>query len=394
VDASEAKRIIARFLDLIREPVMQGLEDAIPDAGPYASELYEPMLRYPRRRAKLLRPALCIAAAMATGGMLEQALPTAVAIELYHNAFLIHDDVEDRSLQRRGGDTLYRELGMSAAMNVGDGMLALALGPLLENTKVLGLGPALRVLEAMREMAVETAEGQALELDWIRRGVWQLADDDYITMVHKKTGHYTFINPVRLGGLIGGAEPSAAHALDAYATKCGIAFQIADDLLNLQGAEATTGKEWAGDLAEGKRTLILLHALRAATAHERATALEILARPRPEEPSANLLRQRAALARLRAMHDEGRLQAEELSDLEALLATEEEEGQPDRPKSPEDVAFLFELVRRRGSMEHARRIAVEYSRRARARLEEAALPAGQPHEFLEAVAVYAVQRNV
>jgi geranylgeranyl diphosphate synthase type II len=88
------------------------------------------MLDYPLREAKALRPAMCIATCRALGGSTEGVLQSATVLELYHNAFLIHDDVEDESEKRRDGTTLHRAHGVPVAINVGDGMLALALEPL------------------------------------------------------------------------------------------------------------------------------------------------------------------------------------------------------------------------------------------------------------------------
>src|SRR5689334_17738045 len=119
----------------------------VPRERPQTAFLYELMLDYPQREAKGLRPALCIATCRALGGTLEAALRSAAALELYHNAFLIHDDIEDESLLRRGRPTLHQEHGVPIAINVGDAMLALSLQPLLDNMGSIGLGPSLRILQ-------------------------------------------------------------------------------------------------------------------------------------------------------------------------------------------------------------------------------------------------------
>src|SRR6185503_211786 len=129
-----------------------------------SSILYDLVMDYPLRPAKALRPSLCIATCRALGGMLEAVLPSAAVLELYHNAFLIHDDIEDDSVKRRGGDTLHLAYGVPIAINVGDTMLAMALDPLLDNMRLVGMGKALRVLRTVSRMARESAEGQAIEL--------------------------------------------------------------------------------------------------------------------------------------------------------------------------------------------------------------------------------------
>ncbi len=135
---------------------------------------------------KALRPALSIAACLGLGGHLEAVLPTAATLELYHNAFLIHDDIEDESWWRRGKPTLHIDHGVPIAINVGDAMLSLSLQPLLDNVERVGLGPALRILRAVAKMTRLTVDGQALELDWVRSNRWRLNDADYLKMVELK----------------------------------------------------------------------------------------------------------------------------------------------------------------------------------------------------------------
>ena len=162
------------YLQDVRSLVIEELQSQLPPDGPWTGRLYERMLDYPLRAAKALRPALCIATCRALGGALGSVLPTATSLELFHNAFLVHDDVEDGSELRRGGPTLCREVGVPVAVNVGDGMLAMALRPLLRNSRLLGVQQGLAVMERVVEMAQRSAEGQALELEWIRTGTWAL----------------------------------------------------------------------------------------------------------------------------------------------------------------------------------------------------------------------------
>ena len=224
--------------------------------------LYDLILDYPLRGGKALRPALSIATCLGLGGHLEAILPTAATLELYHNAFLIHDDIEDESWTRRGKPTLHIDHGIPIAVNVGDAMLSLSLQPLLDNVERVGLGPALRILRAVAHMTRRTVEGQALELDWVRNNTWQLDDADYLEMVELKTSWYSFITPLQVGAVAAGAGPEQLEPLEALGRHLGAAFQITDDLLNLRADPEDYGKEIGGDLWEGKRTLMLLHALR------------------------------------------------------------------------------------------------------------------------------------
>lgn len=116
------------YLEDVRTLVLDDIRARLP-TGEATSRLYAMVLEYPLRSAKALRPALCLATCRAIGGSLAVALPSATALELYHNAFLIHDDIEDGSETRRGSPTLHRAHGVPMAVNVGDAMLALALAP-------------------------------------------------------------------------------------------------------------------------------------------------------------------------------------------------------------------------------------------------------------------------
>ncbi len=213
----------AAYMADCRGLVLSELRALVPKAPRFKSILYDLMLDYPERSAKALRPALCIATCRALGGPLGGVLQSAAVLELYHNAFLIHDDIEDGSEKRRDGNTLHRSQGIPIALNVGDAMLALALQPLFDNMRLLGLGKALRILNAVAEMARHTAEGQALELSWIRDETWELDDLDYLRMVQRKTTWYTFITPVVVGALVAGATEAQTAQLRLFATALGSA---------------------------------------------------------------------------------------------------------------------------------------------------------------------------
>jgi geranylgeranyl diphosphate synthase, type II len=388
--ADDVDRVdLARYLAECRAMVLDEIRAMVPQDGRAARVLYDLMLDYPMRDAKGLRPALCVAACRALGGPLEGALPSAAVLELYHNAFLIHDDVEDRSEKRRDALTLQRLHGVPIAVNVGDAMLALALRPLLDNMHRLDMGRALRILETVAAMARESAEGQAIELDWVRRARWDLTDDDYLGMVDQKTGWYSFIAPVRIGAIVAGASAEVIAALHGFAAALGAAFQIQDDVLNLQAREADYGKEIAGDLWEGKHTLILLHALRAMGDDDRARALAILDRPRPDtvDPARDDLAGR--LRRLvPALAAEGRLDADGRARLEALVEDVA------RTKTRDDVEWLLAQIERHGSLGYAREVARRRASAAGAMLASWAWMKPSVHRaVLQSLVDYVVERD-
>ena len=230
--------------------------------------LYDPLADYPQRGGKMMRSSLCIATARAFGARLEDALPSAVAIELLHNALLVHDDIQDGSEQRRGRPTLHALHGVPLALNTGDALGLLSLRPLVDNIDRVGTRVALRILEETERMAWESAEGQAMELGWRRDNISNLTDADYLVMVLKKTCWLAAIHPCRVGALIGTRGRADLEPFIRFGFFLGAAFQIQDDLLNLV-ADDRYGKELNGDLVEGKRTLMLNHVLRQARPRER-----------------------------------------------------------------------------------------------------------------------------
>jgi geranylgeranyl diphosphate synthase type II len=353
------------YLEDCRTLTTEEIRRIIPCEPRYKEILYDLMLDYPLREGKALRPALCIATCRALGGKLESVLRSAAVLELYHNAFLIHDDIEDESLMRRGSPTLQRQHGVPVAVNVGDGMLALTLKPLLENIGVIGLGPALRTLEAVSQMVEESVHGQAIELDWVRRSVWEIGEDDYVRMVVLKTGWYSFITPMLIGGIAARLEQGRLDQLAEFARLLSVAFQIQDDVLNLEGDEGAYGKEIGGDLWEGKRTVALLHMMRNVSASERAEVRRILGLPRPPEPGAPASVPRLPAELLQQLVDDGQLTQ---AGRTRLLEIREESVMPF--KTTADMELLMSLIRRHGSVEYARQIARRWADDARVQLEK------------------------
>jgi geranylgeranyl diphosphate synthase type II len=280
-DNGAASRLVRAVLKEYGDATRVALCDYLRPREP-RRHLYGPVADYPRRGGRMLRPSLCIATARAFGGRVEDAVHSAVALELFPNAFLVHDDIEDESDARRGQPTLHALHGVPVAVNVGDALTLLALRALIDARKTLGPRLALCVLEEAERMARESVEGQAIELGWRRDNVTSLADADYFDMGLKKTCWYTTIYPSRVGALIGRRSDRDLDRFVRFGFFLGAAFQIQDDLLNLEGDEARYGKELNGDILEGKRTLMLIHLLRESDEGERARLTEFLARPRAD----------------------------------------------------------------------------------------------------------------
>jgi geranylgeranyl diphosphate synthase, type II len=374
------------YLEECRELAIACIASFTPGNGPDAA-LYQNVLRYPLRSAKGLRPALCIATCRALGGLCEDAIPTAAALELYHNAFLVHDDVEDASERRRGAPTLLSELGAAHAINVGDAMLALSLKPLLANTERLDLGRALRLLELVSEMALRTVEGQALELEWIRARTWRIDEADYVRMVGLKTACYSFVTPLAAGAIIAEADEALVADLRALGEALGVAFQIQDDLLDLTGSPDVIGKEACGDLWEGKRTLVTTHYVRTAAAADAAWAIEVLDRGRHAPFVPLVARLDADLAGLVA---EGALSPEARRAVETVI--HRACGRDARAR--EDIAALQRRLEEHGSLAAAGAVAQRHADAARTLWQRVApaFRAGVHREFVSAMIDYVIER--
>lgn len=347
---------LASYLDECRAAVLHELQMMLPPDSSHTGGLYKLMLEYPLRHGKALRPALSIAVCRACGGYPAAILPTAAVLELYHNAFLVHDDVEDQSDMRRSEPTLFRKYGTPIAVNVGDGMLAMAIQPLLDNIERVGLGKALKILQIVSRMARETAEGQMIELDWVRAANWMHGNGDYIRLVYKKSAWYTFIAPIMAGAVAAGLSDTEVSRLGRITIPLGIAFQIQDDILNISSSEDSYGKDFCGDLWEGKHTLILIHALRCSMPSERSKALAILRRPQT--------------ATVRS-------------------------GEQLNTKSEDEVAFLLEIIERSGSVSYAKMIAQRYANRFKRDLQRTSRSwAPSIHkDFLFELADYTIDRT-
>jgi len=244
--------------------------------------LYDPVADYPLRSGRMLRSSLTLAVTRAFGGSIDQALNTSAALELLHNAFLVHDDVEDEGQERRGRPSLNVLHGVPVAVNVGDALSILSLRPLLDNRYVLGPRLSMRILEETERMVRESIEGQAIELGWRRDNVLGLRDEDYFRMVLKKTCSYTTIYPVRVGALIATRDGMDLDSLTRFGFFLGAAFQIQDDLLNLVGNHERYGKELDGDIWEGKRSVMMIRLFECLPAADLERLARILGTARAE----------------------------------------------------------------------------------------------------------------
>ena len=243
-----------------------------PDMDRY---LYAPLLRFSRNGGKRHRPLICFAACVAVGGDASRALSSAAAMEHFHTAALIHDDIADEAELRRGEACLYLTEGLGLAINMGDLGLQLVNGTVAKDPN-LDDHTKVRVLTELIEMTKRTIEGQALDIGWARDGRYDITPEDYLIMATCKTAHYSGAAPLAIGAIIGGGTETQVEGLRNYGLDTGLAFQIQDDLLNLVGKAESTKKGFRDDITEGKRTLVVVHALQNLAEADRSHLIEIL----------------------------------------------------------------------------------------------------------------------
>ncbi len=230
---------------------------------------------YPSAGGKRLRPVLAEVVAQAVGGAGEKAVPFGAAIELIHNFTLVHDDVMDNDSMRRGRPSVHVLFDEPTAIIAGDALFARAFEALSE----VDVPPhsTRRLLKLTAHAVWLIAEGQQEDMDFERIPPTELAIGDYERMIWKKTA-VLFECAAEGGAIIAGGTEEQIDAMRDYARSLGAGFQVHDDILALLGDERTTGKPVGNDIRNGKRTLIVLHALQnlAMDDPRRATLLEAL----------------------------------------------------------------------------------------------------------------------
>ncbi|MEO6818696.1 MAG: polyprenyl synthetase family protein, partial [Ginsengibacter sp.] len=155
-----------------------------------------------------------------------------------------------------------------------------SIRPLMNNMTTLGPTLSWQIFTEIEHMVLESVEGQALELGWRKDNICDLTEDDYLRMILKKTCWYTCIHPIRIGAIIGSGGHVTPEVFNRFGYYIGAAFQIHDDLLNLEGDKEKYGKEIYGDILEGKRTLMLIYLLNSANKKEKKFLHEYLGKAR------------------------------------------------------------------------------------------------------------------
>jgi len=278
---------------------------------------------------KRVRPALLLLSAKACGYRGDKGPSYAAVTEFIHTATLVHDDIVDGATTRRGQQSVNALLGNDFTVLLGDFLYIRSIALAIE-------AGSLSMLEVICEITLRMIEGMILELT--RGGAVDLTEEEHLDILRRKTA-YLFFGCAQMGGLLGEAPPERVKALGDYGMNLGMAFQVADDLLDFTADEKVLGKPVLSDLKEGHVTLPIIYALKV-------------------EPRA-------------------------LPTVQAVL----ERGAIDDVSRKE----ILDLVRRTRALERARSVAEEYAREAQTALD--ALSASSYKETLAALAYYVIDRN-
>jgi geranylgeranyl diphosphate synthase, type II len=225
-------------------------------------KLYEPIQYTLSLGGKRLRPILCLMGSELYGGNCEQTMPAAIAVEIFHNFTLVHDDIMDNSPIRRGQPTVFTKWNTNIAILSGDVMFAKAY----EYVAKLKTDNLKTILNIFTDTAIKVCEGQQYDMDY--EVISNVAIDDYLRMITLKTACLTAAS-LKIGALLGGAPKEEANALHDFGLNMGIVFQLQDDFLDVFSDETKFGKKKGSDIISGKKTFLFLKTLELLSPGER-----------------------------------------------------------------------------------------------------------------------------
>ncbi len=223
--------------------------------GEQPSELYKPVSYIMALGGKRLRPLILMLGYSVFDSKVENSLPAAMAIEVFHNFTLMHDDIMDNASLRRGKPSVHEKFGLNSGILSGDVMLAQSYRFLLLTSDQSKIP---KLMEHFTKMAIEVCEGQQMDMNFENQV--EVSIQDYLKMIELKTSVLVGC-ALRLGALLGGAKEKDAEHLYEFGRNLGIAFQIQDDILDTFGDPEKFGKKPGGDIIQNKKTILVLKAL-------------------------------------------------------------------------------------------------------------------------------------
>jgi len=207
---------------------------------------------------KRIRPLLVLLSTASCGASWQLALPAAAAVELVHNFSLIHDDIQDNSLKRRGRDTAWVKWGAPMAINLGDALFVISNQAIIDLKNNYPAEMVVSAAEILHNTCLDLTRGQFLDMSYEERK--DLMVEDYWPMIAGKTAALLSAC-CHIGSLLGGADEEKQEAYRSFGHYLGLAFQVQDDILGIWGDEKLTGKSVASDLVEGKNSLPVIAGL-------------------------------------------------------------------------------------------------------------------------------------
>jgi len=221
------------------------------------SELFSPLSYFLSLGGKRIRPVITLMACNIFSDTIESAIEPAIALELFHNFTLIHDDIMDNADVRRNFETVHKKWNQNIAILSGDALMVVAYEK-LQRTPTEKLGA---VLSVFNRVALEVCQGQQFDMNYEKNNV--VTEEDYLQMIELKTAAL-LAGCSKIGAICGGASEADQEHMDLFARNLGIAFQLQDDLLDSFGDFAKFGKRIGGDIVANKKTFLLITALKRA----------------------------------------------------------------------------------------------------------------------------------
>ena len=237
----------------------QAFESSLEDfnQGQSPRNLYQPIGYLLDLGGKRIRPYLSLMSGEAFGVSLKESMNAAMAVEMFHNFTLMHDDIMDKASLRRGKTTVHEKWDVNTAILSGDAMLIKAYQCLETYPKDVFQ----KLTQLLSKTAIEVCEGQQYDMDFETQA--NTSEDAYIEMIRLKTAVLVGC-ALKMGGIIGGASVDDLNAIYNFGIQLGLAFQLQDDYLDTFGNQETFGKKIGGDILENKKTILYHLAIKAA----------------------------------------------------------------------------------------------------------------------------------
>lgn len=303
----DLKKELEKRADIFNKQMRNHLQDGHP------KNLYDAAKHLPFAGGKRLRPVLSMVSCEATGGSNEKVMPLAVAMELIHSFTLVHDDIMDKADLRRNRPTVQVEYDEPTAILAGDLLFTKGF-EILQELEV-SASVLKRIEKKFINLILRICEGQQLDMDFEDEST--VTEEEYLEMINRKTALF-FQFAAESGGIIGGGTPSQVKGLKEFGKNLGMAFQIQDDYLDMSSDAKTLGKDIGNDIRNGKKPLIVVHSLNNAYGEDKDFLKKTLG---------------------------------------------------NKKASNRDVEKVFELFKKIGSIEYAKKTALEYNKKAKQRLK-------------------------